>query len=338
MNSKTKFPGEKQFKKIEHDLESDLKHLKRKKVILAWLVVVAIVVAMLIAVAKFSHQNSNKATGQVAAVSNRSGTTVTSAGPSGNYNMSARFVAPEDASQQGELALGVENFDQAQQQIITIAKANGGSVYSTQLVYTTGSVKRGNLVLQVPQAQFEKTFAALKAVSSQVYQEATQKIPTRNFGVYPMEAEQSIQVGQVGVLKTDAEAKVGESVEDATATISEQKTEATNPQEQTQPAIMPIYSQPVQDQAYIKINFVEKVKGVAGVAVARQNLDGKIWVAFAVKISLVLVLLILLILLVGKTFKLLRHAKTAKKSVKVQSSTTRQASKIRKRAVRVSKK
>ena len=72
----------------------------------------------------------------------------------------------------GSLNLKVSNADQANQDIVSIAKSNGGDVFSSN-VYNRNNIKSGMVTVKVPVANFEKTFAEIKKVAALVIQEST---------------------------------------------------------------------------------------------------------------------------------------------------------------------
>jgi len=73
----------------------------------------------------------------------------------------------------GDLDLKVSSVDDASQKISVIAKSNGGEVASSSFYQTSNNLKSGNIVVKIPIANFEKTFAELKKVATLVISEST---------------------------------------------------------------------------------------------------------------------------------------------------------------------
>jgi hypothetical protein len=73
----------------------------------------------------------------------------------------------------GDLDLKVSSVDDASQKISVIAKSNGGEVASSSFYQTSNNLKSGNIVVKIPMANFEKTFAELKKVATLVISEST---------------------------------------------------------------------------------------------------------------------------------------------------------------------
>lgn len=84
----------------------------------------------------------------------------------------ATNVTDKKVIKNGDLNLKVNNIDNASGDIAGIAAANGGSVYSLN-IYNQNSFKSGNIIIRVPVANFEKTFAEIKKVAALVVREST---------------------------------------------------------------------------------------------------------------------------------------------------------------------
>jgi hypothetical protein len=72
----------------------------------------------------------------------------------------------------GDLSINVESADKASEEIGKIAKSNGGDVFSVNFYEATKGYKNGNIVVKVPNANFEKTFAEIKKVATHVSSES----------------------------------------------------------------------------------------------------------------------------------------------------------------------
>ena len=74
----------------------------------------------------------------------------------------------------GDLNLRVDSVDKAAQKVTTIAKANGGDVYSSNFYQSgTNNAKSGTITIKVPVANFEKTFEDIKKSAIVVIREST---------------------------------------------------------------------------------------------------------------------------------------------------------------------
>jgi len=319
-------------KKIE--TKSDLIHVKRKKTILLFLLLAAVLFAGLIVVAKFSQRksvaNSSVAIGNYGAGVSAGVSSASYPTPAPPIDNSDQFYAPGDAAENGELSLAVSDLSQAQKNVSTIAQKSGGSVYSTHITYGSNSPKKGVIVVQVPAQQFAKTFEALKLTATKIFQESTQKIELRNNIIYPMSATQgsSAETPKAATDSANANNVDSKSVANSETT----STSAAMPSI----AIAPVYyPQTVQDKGYIKVTFVDDNRSAATV---QRDISSKLWIAFFIKILFVMLLLVLLILLVAKSFKISRHARAERKNKIAQTTVTRQISKNRKKIVKFKKK
>ncbi len=320
-------------KKIE--TKSDLIHVKRKKTILLFLLLAAVLFSGLIVVAKFSQRksvaNSSVAIGNYGAGVSAGVSSASYPTPAPPIDNSDQFYAPGDAAENGELSLAVSDLSQAQKNVSTIAQKSGGSVYSTHITYGSNSPKKGVIVVQVPAQQFAKTFEALKLTATKIFQESTQKIELRNNIIYPMSATQgsSAETPKAATDSANANNVDSKSVANSETT----STSAAMPSI----AIAPVYyPQTVQDKGYIKVTFVDDSKSVS---TARQGINNNLWIAFFLKMLFVMLLLACLILLVAKSFKLSRCANAEKKNKTVNAPVvTRQLSKSRKKIVKFKKK
>lgn len=72
----------------------------------------------------------------------------------------------------GDLTLKVVDADKAVSQIASIAKNNGGDIFSTSLYEGASNVKSGTVTVKVPVVNFEKSFLEIKKVASLVVRES----------------------------------------------------------------------------------------------------------------------------------------------------------------------
>jgi hypothetical protein len=73
----------------------------------------------------------------------------------------------------GNLTMKVANADNAANDVASIAKINGGEVFTSNFYENTSNVKSGTITVKVPVANFEKAFSELKKVASLVVREST---------------------------------------------------------------------------------------------------------------------------------------------------------------------
>ncbi|NTV41599.1 MAG: DUF4349 domain-containing protein [Candidatus Moranbacteria bacterium] len=316
-------------------VKNDLHHRKIKKTIIVLLLLAGVLFAGLIFVAKFSHQKFVRF-GAVSSNVSVGGGVTSSNLKSEIYPIPAdynQFIIPEDAAENGELSIGVDNLDEARKKVSVIAQGNGGSVYSTNITYSSNSIKKGVIVLQVPAQQFAKTFEALKAISSQVFKETTQKINSRNIAYpVPMSQESSDAV------KSSDDAS--EQAVPAEVSSVDPKSDST-----VSSSIYPgYYPQPVQDKGYIKVSFANYNKpnlsdiGNKKELEISQSLINRFWFVMAIKMTFLILLFALLILLIIRIFKVSRKPKTKKTVEEAKSVITRQSPKSRKRVVKIKSK
>ncbi len=322
-------------------------YTKRKKVVVSLLLLNVLIFVGLISIAKSSYQVAREigynqpakvkaptatviAPGEVDL-----GSTFSSAPAMLKCGDQDQFIVPADAAENGELSIGVVGLDGARKRVTELAGEGGGLVYSTNLNYAAGSLKRGTMVVQVPADKFEKTFEALKAVGTQLLRESTQKISSNNFGCpVPMTQGAGVEVKSVTTETQEADNA------DKTVTAGGAGTDTI--------AVSPtcLYPQTSQDKAYIKVTFVDNKKEV----VAKNNLTigkslqdqqayrNRAWLAFLIKIIFVILLVIFLIALVIRAFRLARHARRERKNKLASGVTTRQLIKSRKVIVKTKKK
>lgn len=81
-------------------------------------------------------------------------------------------AAEKKIRKDGNMDLKVDDVDKASENISSIAKDNGGEVFSSNFYQTNNNVKSGNIVVKVPVANFEKTFSQIKGIASLVVQES----------------------------------------------------------------------------------------------------------------------------------------------------------------------
>lgn len=313
----------------------DLHHKKIKKTIIILLFLAGVLFAGLIVVAKFSHQKLARF-GSVSSSLNAGNGVASSNLKSEIYPVPAdynQFIIPEDAAENGELSIGVDNLDEAKKKISIIAQSSGGSVYSTNITYSSNSIKKGVIVLQIPAGQFAKTFEALKSISSQVFKETTQKINSRNIAYpVPMSQESSDAVKSSDVASDQAVSAEISSTDSKLDSVSN-------------PSIYPgYYPQPVQDKGYIKVSFANYDKpnlsdtGNKKELEISQSLINRFWFVMAIKMTFLILLFALLILLIIKIFKVSRKPKTKKTVEEAKPVITRQSPKSRKRVVKIKSK
>ncbi|NTV41157.1 MAG: hypothetical protein HGA61_02690 [Candidatus Moranbacteria bacterium] len=331
MNTKENLAGGEKTKPAKNDLH----YKKIKKTIIILLLLAGVLFAGLIVVAKFSHQKFARFGAMSDGVRAESEDALSNLKSEiqpvlADYN---QFIIPEDAAENGELSIGVDNPDEAPKKVSLVAQGNGGSVYSTNITYSSNSVKKGVIVLQVPAQQFAKTFEALKMISSQVFKEKTQKINSRNIAYpTPMSQESSDAV----------KSSAGTSEQTVSAEVS-----SVDPK--SDPAVSSsiypgYYPQPVQDKGYIKVSFANyNNSNLSDVGNKKeleisQNLINRFWFVMAIKMTFLILLFVLLILLIIKIFKVARKPKTKKTVKETKPVITRQLPKSRKRVVKIKSK
>ncbi len=72
----------------------------------------------------------------------------------------------------GDLTLKIADADKAVSQITSVAKNNGGDIFSTSLYEGANNMKTGTVTVKVPVANFEKAFSEIKKVASLVVRES----------------------------------------------------------------------------------------------------------------------------------------------------------------------
>lgn len=73
----------------------------------------------------------------------------------------------------GSLNLKVDQVDEASERIKQIAKDNQGEIFSSNIRQSNKNIKSGSIIVKVPVANFEKSFAEIKTVASLVLSEST---------------------------------------------------------------------------------------------------------------------------------------------------------------------
>lgn len=73
----------------------------------------------------------------------------------------------------GNLTLKVNSVDRSAEEIGSVAKNNGGDVFSSNFYKKSSNLKSGTIVVKVPVANFEKTYSEIKKVASVVVREGT---------------------------------------------------------------------------------------------------------------------------------------------------------------------
>ena len=224
-----------------------------------------------------------------------------------------QFVLPEDAAKSGELAIVVNDLESAKKAVSDVAAKSNGSVYATFVSYVSSSVRNGSIVVQVPVENFDATFVDLKKVGNQVVQESTQQIPTRS--IYPMPLAATDKVA------ADSAAPTADSQNSVVSPIA-------------------IQVQPTQNKGYIRVVFADYGIGSTdrsdagkNAAYAAQNASNKLWLAFGIKLAILIVLFGILVVVLKKIFQNLRRTKKAKPAVHI----VRQMPKTRQRVVRIAK-
>ncbi|EKE19687.1 MAG: hypothetical protein ACD_8C00124G0036 [uncultured bacterium] len=243
-----------------------------------------------------------------------------------------QFVLPQDALMSGEIAVVVGDLESAKKAVADSSTKNGGSVYATFISYASKNLKKGSMVVQIPAVNFDKTFAELKKIGTQVIQESTQKIPANNF-YYPMAA-------------TAADASSSVSAQED-VDISE---EDQSPEAKPEIAIYPAPTQLAQDKGYIKIIFADYVTvgkrseknergNFAGSFFGQgnstsQNVKNNMFIVLGVKFIFLVASFGILFVLSKKIFKTLKDRKAKITKIHV----VRQMTKINKRVVKIATK
>lgn len=263
---------------------------------------------------------------------------------------SGQSIIPQDAAKVGELAIMVDNLDNAKNGIVDIAVKNGGNIYTTSISYLSGNIKNGSIVIQVPAENFDATFKDLNKISSQVVQEETKQIPVRNSFIYPQPLPMSAVVNESAPTKDNSSTSTSDNTTTSKKTTNTDKTtSATSETEVTSPALvapMPVYKPIAQDKGYIKVIFVDygvngygnivnrpSVTNVFGIGYTGQNMRNNIWVVLAIK-SILLIILIVILFIIAK--KIIQHLRILKKN-KSTTHGVRQSAKIHARITKTKK-
>lgn len=268
-----------------------------------------------------------------------------------DYGYVDPFVVPEDALKKGEIAIVVSDLESARKSVADIASNESGSIYATNIKYSSDKIKNGSIVVQVPMENFDSAFAGLKKIGNKVIQESTQQIPLRNYYQYPMPLAAQEEVKNSS----------GENISDDNLSADVTDSDASAPVSQTEIApAYPIISQPVQDKGYIKVIFVDYGKysyegqrtmpggiggGIFGVSgYMGQNMRSNILLVIIIKSILLIVLIALLVVIFKKIFKNLRKEKVVQRKPQIRLSqrkpivhVVRQTPKTRSRTVRIAK-
>lgn len=263
-------------------------------------------------------------------------------------NTDNQFVLPPDASKSGEIAITVNNLEVAKKAISDIASTNNGNVYATLISYASNNVKNGSIVVQIPAGNFEQTFENLKKVGTQVVQEQTQQIPSKNIYAVPM-----MGATQGRVTPPTATNQSTPAVPLKTTTETDQTAPAvvsSNPE-------IAIYPGPIrqpqltQNKGYIRVVFVDygSVQNSGGIMMKRQNVSGDIIGVgnsatqemrdnLLVIVGLKLIFLVAILGLLIVVFKRIFHGVRRRKENKKVVHAIKQMPKVHKRAVKVEQK
>lgn len=255
------------------------------------------------------------------------------------------FVLPQDAAKSGEIAIIVNDLDNAKNSVQNIAVQNGGVAYSTFIAYASGNIKNGSIVVQIPNANFDATLSDIEKIGSQIVQESSRQIPMINPIIYP-QAQPMIEASgnSVTVPKENPTANSNVASE-GTAVATDQG--ANNSVVAPAPILMPVYPQIVQDKGYIKVIFADygvknnaifgttdktNIENIFGVGYGGQNMRDNIWVVLATK-SIVLIVLIIVIVIIAK--RIIVNLREIKRNKKTVAPVVKQVVKNRRRAVKL---
>lgn len=242
-----------------------------------------------------------------------------------------QFTVPQDAARTAEIAMVVGNLENVKKNIAALANENGGNIHASYVSYTSNDIKNGSMVIQIPENNFDKTFAALHSLGLQIVEESTQKVERPVY--YPMQ-----NIGPQDLEKTQLSEQQAEK---NSANASGSSLEAQGSPE----APKAIFPQP-RNNAYIRVIFVDY--GYPDNASVQRNygyfnmmngegtsitMSKKLIIALAIKILLLAALIGVLIHLFRRNFHALRKARKEHK----EKNSTRQIIKTRPRIVKIQK-
>ncbi len=313
---------------------------KKKKIIVSIFLIAIIAFAgalALVAHRKLEKNNVQNLSRQDRIIEGRKGLR---AGNIDNYD---QFVVPFDASQKGEIAIIVNGFDLAKQNIDKISKNEGGRIYATAISYLSDNNQNGSITVQVPADKFDETFSQLKKVGTSVVQESTQQLSNTN--EYPI------------IMRPMSSGVDGQKTDSSMVTNSREIT-ANSSIDQVVPAIYPA-PMPInipsfkQDKAYIRVVFMDYGKNEGQSAMNSknmfvssfegQNMRNNFMVVLIIKLILLVVLLGILIFIFKRLFsriavsrkKAIHHHSEMKATKKSVVHIVRQASRNGNRIVKI---
>jgi hypothetical protein len=230
-----------------------------------------------------------------------------------------QFVLPADAAKSGEIAIVVNDLESAKKAVSEVATRDGGNVYATFISYTSGNLKNGSIVVQIPVENFDATFGALKNIGSRVIQESTRQIETRNV-IYPMMTPATAAQGKVDANSANTKTTTSVSVPVPTSAPSI--------------AVWPGQQQ-VQNKGYIKLVIADygTTKPAGNLEGVSQNKKG-LWVMLIGELLLLIILFVVLVLMLKRIFRNFRAIRQNKKTVHV----VRQMPNTRSRVIKVQRK
>jgi len=244
---------------------------------------------------------------------------------SSRTNVGDQFVLPQDAIKSGELSIMVSDIEAAKKSVGDIAMNNGGNIYATFISYASGNTRNGSIVVQVPDANFNKTFLSLRRIGNKVGYEKTTQIPKINSYAVPV----------AGVTQNSA---VPETIPTSNGKIDTTKT-ISEPEIAMYPN--PIYPQFNQDKAYIRVIFTDygnkmnNNKNVIGLrSFSNQNMQNNPIVIFGIKAIFLVILIGLLLVIFARLLSYIRRKKEHSRRihvVRLTPKTNRRVIKIAKR-------
>ena len=248
------------------------------------------------------------------------------------------FIVPQDAAKSGKIAIIVNDLDSARNSVQNIATQNVGVVYSTFIAYASSNIKSGSIVVQIPTANFDKTFNDLKKIGSQIIQESSKQIPVINPIVYPMAENPSVSLSvpeekstiNNNVTSEEGAVTVDHSIDNSTIAPA--------------PTVMPIYPQIKQDKGYIEVIFADygkmnsiagtktNIENMFGIGYGGENMRDNVWLVLAIK-SIVLIVLIVFIVIISK--RMIVNLQKIKQSGKSVAPIVKQVTKNRRRVIKI---
>jgi hypothetical protein len=159
---------------------------KLKKIMIVSAIFLILVLAIItsLSVLNVSRKNYSGSTGgfsgvAVSSLPSEMGRSADSLAPSAmekNVSQMAETESPASIDKKviknGNITAKVANVDNSAKDIESIAKGNGGEVFSINFSQDEDKIKSGTITVKVPVANFEKTFGELKKVASLVLSES----------------------------------------------------------------------------------------------------------------------------------------------------------------------